>query len=131
MVLGYIAWQGYLIHGRGLVLCAVQAADRVMDWQYEYAPCVMEFIPAAIASQTLARHLEYGALQSVTQAVASYVPEHDLIISLGSSTEPLSRYVGCWLRQAAIVPPDCYQYVIQTWSEFNIQFDQANRFRVG
>lgn len=72
LLLGYAAWNGYLNHGRGIVVCEI--ADTILasiDWQIERVGFTQQFIPQSqIASYLQVSELEQALVTRLLQAIS-------------------------------------------------------------
>jgi hypothetical protein len=125
LTLGHAAWQGYLIHGRGLVACEVERLDMaITDWNGDVVQYSTQYIPAvAVSTYLKSRHLQTDFSHDLMNAVQLYIPDQDLLIAI-EGNGPIE--MG-WLRNLAIAPPDCYQQVCDRWDEFNLAPPSARR----
>ncbi|MEM6452216.1 MAG: hypothetical protein AAF703_18125 [Cyanobacteria bacterium P01_D01_bin.105] len=116
--LGHAAWQGYLVQGRGLVICDVKVVEALsVDWSSDVVKYQIRYIPSAKMPDYLqAQGLMADDVSRLMDAVQAYRPEGELLIGIAHEE---SVEID-WLRNLAISPPDCYQQVCNRWVEFNI-----------
>jgi hypothetical protein len=75
--LGYLAWQGYLTQGRGMVACEMQISDGYDgDWSEELVQHVPSFVPASTMPDYFqCHHLQVPYLDRLMQTVQTYRPQ--------------------------------------------------------
>ena len=116
--LGHAAWQGYLIHGRGMVACAVDVVNATtVDWCGDVVQYSLQYIPAgAVPAYLKSHHLSADFSHRLMNTVQTYTPDRDVLIAIGGKPIEID-----WLRNLAIAPPDCYHQVCNRWDEFNLE----------
>jgi hypothetical protein len=140
LTIGYTAWQGFLSHGRGLVMATVtalpsaiahrQPADfgnlreplarpvsfwQTINWHTDVVCPELQFAPAAQAMELLkGLKVEPDVIAPALGAIATYQPAEEIVLLLyGSDTTDLNL-----LRNLAIPPEQCYAQVNRRWGEF-------------
>ncbi len=115
LLLGYTAWNGYLNHGRGVLICEI--TDRVpaeIDWQVERVEFTQQFLPLdRMASYLQKSELAPGAIAPLIQAITTYNPTREIVILIWDSGT-----VDINLLRLTITPPNCYEQVQRRWVEF-------------
>jgi hypothetical protein len=115
LTLGYQAWQGYQIEGRGLVAGLIRQPVAPVDWAWEGVSHTLRFVPAAQVmayGQSLELDAEVGA--QLLKAVQTYRPGQDMVLALVQGAEV---YISL-LRNLAIAPPEAHRQVCDRWEEF-------------
>lgn len=116
MMIGYAAWQGFLQHGRGVVVCNI---DRQAIAPSNTGLEVTQFKSQFIAEQELitsiqAFSLDQDLISVLVQTVGNYVPDREIVL-LMKMEEHLEINL---FQNLKIFPPDCYSQVIRRWEEF-------------
>jgi hypothetical protein len=123
LMIGYLAWSGFLQFGRGFVVCTVdEAAIATNTTPLTLSPFTAQFIPAAQLSTVLSLASMTGTLPAcepteipVLQKQANdYDPNRDVMILLIAN----GRMEASLLHNLAIAPQDCHQQVRDRWEEF-------------
>ena len=115
--LGYTAWQGFLLQGRGLVVCDVDVVDATfIDWSHEVVQYTSQFIPERHVLEYLhALKLDADGMPHLLQTIQTYPPDQDIVLLIrGDGSVNVSL-----LKGLAVPPPDCYRQVSDRWDEFN------------
>jgi len=116
MTIGYSAWQGFLQHGRGVVVCDV---DRTAIAPSNTGLEVTQFKSQFIAEQELISSIQAFSLDReliavLVQAVGNYVPDKEVVLLM-----KMEQHLEINLFQnLKIFPPDCYAQVSRRWEEF-------------
>ncbi len=117
--LGHAAWQGFLIQGRGIVVCEVVIVDaKSVDWNSDIVEYTVHFVPLSDVSaylQTLG--LEATLIERLIDTVQTYDPAQAILLLI----EQNGRADINLLQHLAISPADCYQQMQQRWSEFQLE----------
>jgi hypothetical protein len=116
LILGYIAWSGYLHQGRGLVVCdVVGAISPAIDWNIDTVAFHQTFIPQGRATKYLeVLELNHESVRVVSQAIATYEPSQSIVVLVtGNRAVDINL-----LHNLAISPPECYNQLQQRWAEF-------------
>lgn len=116
--LGHAAWQGFITHGRGMVVCGVAIADVLfIDWNSDLVDYTTRFIPLSqVPAYLHSLKLETMLITHLMEAVQTYDPAQDLLLLICED----GRADINLLQHLAISPVDCYQQVQQRWSEFHL-----------
>jgi len=123
LMIGYLAWSGFLQFGRGFVVCTVdEAAISTAKTPLTLSPFTAQFIPAAQLSTALSLASMTGTLSACqpTEIAAlqdqadDYDPNRDVMILLIAN----GRMEASLLHNMAIAPQDCHQQVRDRWEEF-------------
>jgi len=124
MMIGYLAWSGFLKFGRGFVVCTVdEAAISTNTTLLTPTPFTAQFIPAAqlstaLSLASLTGTLPYSydptAILTLQEQTDNYDPNRDAMILLIAN----GRIEASLLHNMAIAPQDCYQQVRDRWAEF-------------
>jgi len=116
MMIGYSAWQGFLQHGRGVVVCDI---DRSAIAPNNTGLEVTQFQSQFIAEQELissiqAFSLDQELISVLVQAVGNYAPDKEIVLLM-----KMEQHLEINLFQnLKILPPDCYEQVNRRWEEF-------------
>ncbi|MGG6266558.1 hypothetical protein ACQ4M3_17030 [Leptolyngbya sp. AN03gr2] len=116
LTLGYLAWNGYLRHQRGLLTCdVINPILYSIDWQFNS----VAFNPFFVAQARVAKYLqelelEQSAIDVVTSAIVTYNPTEAIVLLIRRNQEVEINL----LQNLAISPPHCYQQVQRRWAEF-------------
>ncbi|MGF1517901.1 MAG: hypothetical protein ACFCVB_08865 [Nodosilinea sp.] len=117
LILGHLAWQGFLHHGPGMVVCEIHSVTATVDWSRTAVPYTARFVPQAelaLCWQDL--NLAADQRPVVDNAVATYDPAQDAILLLLGDSEP---YISC-LKGWAVPPPECSRQMGDRSAEFVI-----------
>ncbi|TYQ28049.1 hypothetical protein PseudUWO311_06350 [Pseudanabaena sp. UWO311] len=116
MMIGYSAWQGFLQHGRGVVVCDIdRSAIAPSNTGLEVTPFKAQFI----AEQELVKSIQAFSLDQdlitvLVHAVGNYAPAQELVLLM-----KMEQHLEINLFQnLKIFPPDCYEQVSRRWEEF-------------
>ncbi len=133
MMIGYLAWSGFLQFGRGFVVCTVdEAAIASSTTPLTLSPFMAQFIPAAqlstaLSLASLTGTLPYSgdptAILTLQEQTNDYDPNRDAMILLIAS----GRIEASLLHNMAIAPQDCYQQVCDRWAEFQPCFMSSQK----
>jgi hypothetical protein len=116
MMIGYAAWQGFLQHGRGVVVCDVDRQD--IDPRNTGLEVTL-FKSQFMAEQELitsiqAFSLDQDLITVLVQAVGNYAPAKEIVLLM-----KMEQQIEINLFQnLKIFPPDCYEQVSRRWEEF-------------
>jgi hypothetical protein len=117
--LGHAAWQGFLIQGRGMVVCEVAIVDaRFVDWNSDIVEYTIRFVPLSDVSaylQTLS--LEATLIERLIDTVQTYDPDQAILLLINEDGQADINL----LQHLAISPADCYQQMQRRWSEFQLE----------
>jgi hypothetical protein len=117
--LGHAAWQGFLIQGRGIVVCEVAIVDaRSVDWNSDIVEYAVRFVSLSDVSaylQTLG--LESTLIEHLIDTVQTYDPAQAILLLI----EQNGRADINLLQHLAISPADCHQQMQRRWSEFQLE----------
>ncbi len=115
--IGYQAWQGFSVCGRGLVSCAVDLPTTLVDWRIAVVPYHLQFIPVAQLESCLdPLELDFLTIRDLLPIVCTYQPHQELIVLLAGG----GQVEIDWLKNMAIAPQSCYEQVQQRWLEFQV-----------
>ncbi|PZV15354.1 MAG: hypothetical protein DCF22_07420 [Leptolyngbya sp.] len=123
LMIGYLAWSGFLQFGRGFVVCTVDAAAIATSaTPLTLSPFTAQFIPAAQLSTALSLASMTGTLSAcqpteipaLQKQANDYDPNRDAMILLIAN----GRMEASLLHNMAIAPQACYQQVRDRWEEF-------------
>ncbi|MCW6034915.1 hypothetical protein K4A83_01315 [Spirulina subsalsa FACHB-351] len=118
ILLAYTAHCGYLSQGRGLLVCEItEKIPRTINWQLEQVKFTQRFIAqneAACHFQQI--NLEWEAIPDLIQAIATYDPTYEIIVSLqGNDTVE----VHCLQSKTPLCT--IHDQVRRRWSEFHLE----------
>ncbi|WOD40393.1 hypothetical protein [Nodosilinea sp. E11] len=115
--LGHLAWQGWLHHGPGMVVCEIHIPTATVDWSCTAVPYTARFVPQADLA-TCWGDLGLAADQQpvVETAVVTYDPEQDAILLLLGDSPP---HLSC-LKGWAVPPPECSRQMGHRSAEFTV-----------
>ena len=116
LVIGYVAWQGFMQLGSGLTVCNLDASamNRQIK-QMTIDPFITQFVPAAKGYAFLQRYgIAAEAIARIQLAIEQYDPQQDLVL-LQIAQHQTKIYL---LQNLAITPPDCHRQVCHRWEEF-------------
>ena len=116
MMIGYSAWQGFLQHGRGVVVCDIdRSAIAPSNTGLEVAPFKSQFIAEQeLISSIQSFSLDQELIAVLVQAVGNYAPDKELVLLM-----KMEQHIEINLFQnLKIFPPDCYAQVSRRWEEF-------------
>ena len=125
MMIGYSAWQGFLQHGRGVVVCDV---DRSAIAPINTGLEVTQFKSKFIAEQDLISSIQAFSLDQeliavLVQAVENYAPDKEIVLLM-----KMEQHLEINLFQnLKIFPPDCYEQVSRRWEEFQPSLETQMR----
>jgi hypothetical protein len=120
LMLGYLAWHGYLQHRQGLLVCDVTDLSGI-DWNVDsvaFAQCFVAQPQVTGYLQNL--KLEQSVIEVVSGAIAAYNPTTAIVLLIHASQAVEIDL----LQNLAISPPQCYQQVKRRWAEFQPSFTQ-------
>lgn len=127
LALGHAAWQGYLIQGRGMVVCEVKMVRAVASgWSSHVTHYSLEYIPAAAMPSYLRRlpeRLPEEVIDRLIETLSTYRPEQEMLLALQRD----GRLEVDWLQNLAIAPPDCHRQVCRRWVEFSPGIESERR----
>ena len=126
LAIGHAAWQGFLQHGRGLVVCDVDLPiGSELDWRADIANYRLQFLPftAALAQQAQGLALQTEEQAALKQTLETYQPNQDIALLLSGNGQ---RQIS-WLRNLAIAPEECYAQVQHRWQEFHLDATNCDR----
>ena len=118
LTIGYIAWNGFLTVGRGIVVCDVDLpVNTPVNWQTDTVGHHLQFITELSVIDYLQRlELERSVISNLLPIIANYNPTQQIIILLtGDGQIEIDL-----LERLAIPPVDCYDQVCQRWGEFQL-----------
>jgi hypothetical protein len=116
MMIGYAAWQGFLQHGRGVVVCDVDRKD--IDPRNTGLEVTL-FKSQFMAEQELitsiqAFSLDQDLITVLVQAVGNYAPAKEIVLLLKMEQQLEINL----FQNLKIFPPDCHEQVSRRWEEF-------------
>ena len=116
LLIGYVAWRGYLASGPGLVVGeTVRTPADVTRRPVSAVRLTMEFVPAAAVGQYLAqRGLAADVIAPICSVAQAYPPTREILLGLNDGDDITIQQ----LQNLAIAPPVCYRQVCDRWSEF-------------
>lgn len=133
LVIGYTAWKGFQLFGRGVVLCNVDAqVTHPTITNLDTVSFTLQFIPSDLIEFDLRSHLvvlescstwgdpkttlsaSSSMISSIFPAVATYNPHQDILLVLKAHPQIEANV----LHNLKITPPDCYKQVCKRWQEF-------------
>jgi hypothetical protein len=115
--LGHRAWQGYLIQGRGVVVCEVQEVTAAVDWGFDPVDYTTQFVAQAVLGNfchPLGLDADHWA--ALEAAVTAYDPAQDVILLLVGDSIPYITHLQGW----AVPPPECSRQLGDRQAEFNL-----------
>jgi len=116
LMIGHIAWGGYLNRGRGLVLCEVAIAPpnpRAKKGDLECSK--WNFLPAIQVDRYLAdQGLKRNTVSQICSVVQTYQPDQEILLLINHDGEIEIQQ----LQNLRITPQDCYRQVSDRWKEF-------------
>ncbi len=120
LVIGYAAWSGHLKAGRGMVACEIIAPiPPSLDWGVETLPFNRAFIPQSqVAMYLQALELEAGVEEALLRTIATYDPSQEIVLLIMGNGDIDINY----LQHLTILPAQCYEQMLQRWSEFPPSF---------
>ncbi|OCQ96755.1 hypothetical protein AMR42_03070 [Limnothrix sp. PR1529] len=118
LYIGYVAWQGYLKHGRGIVACvAKEAVTTRLGWIENVTARSVQYIPFDLAALYLDLCLvPVSSIDRLLNTIKTYAPDREILILVKHGQEVEID----WLQNLAIAPSECYHQVCDRWSEFNL-----------
>lgn len=115
--LGHLAWQGFLKHGHGMVVCEIQGVTATVDWSCTAVPYTAHFVPQAqLATCWQDLNLAPDQRPAVENAVATYDPARDAVLLLLGDSQP---YISC-LKGWTVPPPECSRQMGSRQAEFAV-----------
>jgi hypothetical protein len=124
LMIGSLAWSGFVEFGRGFVVCFVEAeAIASSNTPLSLHPFTAQFIPVAQLSTalswarltgTLLTTCEPSAIATLQDQATLYDPNRDVMILLIAH----GRMEVSLLQDMAIAPLKCYEQVRDRWEEF-------------
>ncbi|MGK7898537.1 MAG: hypothetical protein AB4058_21015 [Microcystaceae cyanobacterium] len=119
LLLGYLAWNGYLKMGRGMVVCTV--ADTIpscIDWKVDTLTYQKVFIPQAqVEAYLQVLELQPEVATTLRKAINTYVPTSAIVLLVvGNGVVDINL-----LENLKISPADCYEQVQHRWAEFEAE----------
>lgn len=131
LLIGYLAWQGFMQWGPGLMACDLDVA--VMDYPSNrrlLAPFATQFIAEAGGAEYLQQKgIEADAIAHIQSTIRQYNPQRELILVLIAH----HQLEILLLQNLAITPPDCHRQVCNRWEEFmttNMLIDSSERLSI-
>jgi hypothetical protein len=116
MMIGYSAWQGFLQHGRGVVVCDVdRKAIDPSNTGLEVTPFKTQFIAEQeLITSIQAFSLDQDLITVLVQTIRNYAPAQEIVLLM-----KMEQQIEINLFQnLKIFPPDCYEQVRRRWEEF-------------
>lgn len=116
MMIGHSAWQGFLQHGRGVVVCDIdRSAIAPSNTGLEVTPFKTKFIAEQeLISSIQAFSLDQELITVLVQAVGNYAPNKEIVLLM-----KMEQHLEINLFQnLKIFPPDCHKQVSRRWEEF-------------
>ncbi len=131
IAIGYNAWNGYLKTGRGVIVCSTNSplVDRLGETfktHFVPRPRLAAFLNAWLATPDTVILQGHHMNGHILDAVDNYNPEQDVILLLESG----KRVTFCYLKNLPITPPESYQRVHQTWSEFQPSVNYQHQSKI-
>ncbi|MDV2994813.1 MAG: hypothetical protein N4J56_004467 [Chroococcidiopsis sp. SAG 2025] len=123
--LGYIAWNGYLNAGRGIVACNVMdTIPSSINWEVDTATFHQVFIPQAqVEADLQVLELQPEVVTAVLNATATYDPTQVIVLLVsGNGVVDINL-----LENLKISPADCYAQVQHRWAEFQSDLTPQRR----
>jgi hypothetical protein len=123
LMIGYLAWNGFLNSGRGFVVCFVDAAaiastapPLLNSFTAQFVPVNQLAIVLSCAAMTgeLFHPVEPAAIAVLQNQAHAYDPSRDAMILLIAN----GRIEAILLQNLAIAPAECHQQVRDRWEEF-------------
>lgn len=117
--LGHAAWKGFLIQGRGMVVCEVAIVDaRSVDWNSDIVKYTVRFVPLSdVLTYLQTLGLEATLIENLIDTLQTYDPAQAILLLIDEN----GRADINLLQHLAISPADCYQQMQQRWSEFQLE----------
>ncbi len=116
LLIGYIAWNGYLNTGRGMVVCTfVDTIPSCIDWEVDTVTYHQVFIPQAqVEAYLQVLELQPEVATTLRKAINTYVPTSAIVLLVvGNGVVDINL-----LENLKISPADCYAQVQHRWAEF-------------
>ncbi|MEM9004444.1 MAG: hypothetical protein AAGE59_13085 [Cyanobacteria bacterium P01_F01_bin.86] len=124
--LGHAAWQGFIIQGRGIVVCDVvmpmsrsaSTDAESMDWTRESVEYTARFVPlSGISDYLQALNLEAPLLERLIDTARTYDPTQTILLLINKEGQIEINL----LQNLAIPPDDCHRQMQQRCSEFQLE----------
>ncbi len=122
LMIGYNAWVGYLGGEGGVIVCstncpAIGVAGETFKVHFIPRSRLAAFLNAWLAAPdtVILRHHFMNA--HILEAVDTYDPTTEVLLFLESFNQATFFY----LKNLPITPPQCYEQVCKTWTEFQPQ----------
>jgi hypothetical protein len=120
LTLGYTAWQGYLGHGRGMLIGEMTGDVTMENWSGTMMPFQIQYKAAiAIPSHLQSYHVPTDQTYRLLEAMQTYAPDQEILLALHGGDD----FEVSWLRNLAIAPPECHRQVCNRWDEFNLDLE--------
>jgi hypothetical protein len=118
LYIGYVAWQGHLQYGRGMVACTVQeTVTNRLGGIEEVTARSVQYIPFDLAALYLDLCLvPVSSIDRLLSVIKTYAPDREILILVKQGQDVEID----WLQNLAISPSECYRQVCDRWSEFNL-----------
>ncbi|OLP18303.1 hypothetical protein BST81_11295 [Leptolyngbya sp. 'hensonii'] len=116
MVIGYVAWAGFICAGQGLVVGEMRLVPGApLGWEIPLLGYQLRFIRESEALSYLrSLPLDETTVSDILSTIASYDPIHEIVIIL-----QLQDQIRINLLQNPEIPLVlCHSEVLQRWSEF-------------
>ena len=116
LLIGYIAWNGYLNTGRGMVVCTVvDTIPSCIDWEVDTLTYDQVFIPQAqVEAYLQVLELQPEVVTTLLNAINTYVPTQAIVLLVvGNGVVDINL-----LKNLKISPAGCYAQVQHRWAEF-------------
>lgn len=116
LMLGYVAWNGYIQQGQGLLVCdVIDPILPTINWSTDLIAFNQLFIAQAKAAKYLrSLRLESTVIDAVERAISTYNPNEEIVLLIhGNQALEINL-----LQNLAISPSDCYDQVKRRWKEF-------------
>ncbi|WP_017301417.1 hypothetical protein [Nodosilinea nodulosa] len=115
--IGHAAWQGFVEHGRGMVVGEVAGVTAAVDWRCTAVSYTLCFAAQAELANCWRRQgLAAEQWPLLEEAVAAYDPAQDVILLLVGDSPPYITYLKGW----AVPPPECFRQMGARQAEFNL-----------
>jgi hypothetical protein len=115
LVLGYFAWAGFRIAGKGLLMCDVEpppigTAFRFYTWNF-----TTKFVPNLYRSDCLlGLEISSTEIPELIDLIDKFDPQIEIVLLIHAS----NSIEIFWLKNLEIDPPACYLQVRDRWDEF-------------
>ncbi|MBE9009201.1 hypothetical protein IQ250_03160 [Pseudanabaenaceae cyanobacterium LEGE 13415] len=125
LMLGYVAWNGYLQQGQGLLVCdVIDPILPTINWSTDSIAFDQFFLAQARTAPYLrSLKLESTVIDAVGHAIVTYDPTQAIVLLIHGNQEPEINL----LQNLAISPSDCYDQVQRRWAEFQPSFTPHRR----